>query len=215
MPSQSQEDICTPFPNPREGWPAIDTQIVSKTASQHPFIQRTAVLTILCAQKTLPELYVKIANIKTWYFGKSSSKFLIHNSQTLPAPQQVSELQLFSLILSKMLPLGQQLWYTWKKAKPQTETTCCRKKKIIMLDEKFAVTTTVKKLLMDITHLATAYGPFLFLEMFHSSPYLPPFLLNPRKNLLYLVSCHCKKVKEKANFGRWHKKYIAQICWAT
>lgn len=69
-----------------------------------------------------------------------------------------------------MLPLGQQLQYTWKKAKPRTETTCCSKKKIIMLDEKLSITTTVKKLWTDITHLATAYGPFLFLGKFHSPP---------------------------------------------
>lgn len=107
--------IYIPFPNPREGRSSIDSQLVSTTASQHPFIhQRTVILAILCPQKktntqTLPELNIKIANIKTYYFSKSTSKLPVHNSWIFPAPQ-VSKVQLLFLILNKTLPLGQQPW---------------------------------------------------------------------------------------------------------
>lgn len=68
---------------------------------------------------------------------------------------------------------------------PAAET----KKKISVLDEKFTTTITVKMSSRDISHLAIAYCPFLFLEKRCFTPPPPPrlSLLTPRKNLLCLV----------------------------
>lgn len=128
-------------------------------------------------QKALPKLQVKISDIKTRYFAKSTSKSPTPNSWMFPA-LQVSKVQLFLLILNKMLPLGQQLRSArisrnsqglralhrflsilGRKPSHREKPPCCREK-ITVLDERFATTTPAKTSSRDINPWAVPRGPF-------------------------------------------------------
>lgn len=147
-PGQRQEETCTSFPNPREGWLAIDSQIVSTTASQHPFIhQDSSTRHPLCTKKTflnsmlksLVSKYGILASPLQSFQSITPGCFLLHNKFQKFNFSSWFWTRCFhstaTLICSSQQQLAQvksttQISvYAWEKAKPRRETYLLQKQK--------------------------------------------------------------------------------------
>lgn len=163
-------------------------------------------------QKTLPKLHVKISYIKTWYFAKSTSKSPIPNFCMFPA-LRISKVQLFFLILNKMLPQGQQLRSArvsrnlqglravhrflpslGRKPNHGEKPPCCRKKSLCWMKG-------LLQPLLQRYHQGTSTSwhllVVLLLEMFHLPPYSSPGKSSLLSALPLLICFHHRKSEKR------------------